>query len=273
MDIINRNFLLALRTGAFNEFVSFEPMSIYKWRQLLLMSRHQGVYPIAVAGIRSHQYDQKSRVPQCIIKEIADGEKGDMQHNDISLSTIGEQGLSGSLAKKMEKINEEELHAIDTSTDTLHMLTLILGCSSVMLASDAYIGALIETGQYLRTKGDKVDFVKLERWLKELHMQGMATLIGSLIMDAFGFSLEELPFTDSYNDKAKSHLERTLLATIDSQGQEWHFKQNGFGLYRGNMSAIRHKMNRSAHFASVAPITALHDLGASIIKSLKEIEE
>ncbi len=49
-------------------------------------------------------------------------------------------------------------------------------------------------GNYLRTKGDKVDFVKLEKWLRKLRIQRMAQLQGSVLIPFFEFEQDEIPF-------------------------------------------------------------------------------
>ena len=273
MDIIKRNFLLTLRSGAFNESVHFFPMSIYKWRRLLEMASRQDVMTLCIHGIRNQQYDAESRLPQKILQIISSpqAEAGDVHL--LSADEIGQNHLSGSLRDKIDEIKEEELHSIDTSTETLSMLYIIVGVATIILASDAFIYALVEMGKYLRTKGHLVDFVKLEGWLGELHLDGMANLEAALLMAAFDFSADELPFAKKQVDGAEKIIDQSLESVCSSGEDTWHFKEVGVGVYTGNTTAMRHKLGRSIRYAKYAPITVLRDLGATIVKSLKEIEE
>ena len=56
MDIIKRNFLRTLRSGAFNDIEPFEPMSVFKWNKLLTMIVSQNVVPVAIKGMKNCQY-------------------------------------------------------------------------------------------------------------------------------------------------------------------------------------------------------------------------
>ena len=49
-------------------------------------------------------------------------------------------------------------------------------------------------GEYLRTRGNKVDFVKLENWLNTLKLSAMAELQGNVLISVFGFEEDEIPF-------------------------------------------------------------------------------
>ncbi len=271
MDIIKRNFLLTLRSGAFNESVHFHPMSIYKWRKLLEMANNQGVISLSVNGIRNQQYDAESRIPQKILQGIS---QLAINHNTsaITAEDIGQNHLSGTLKNKIENIREEELHSIDTSPETLQMLYIIVGVATIILASDSFIHALVEMGKYLRTKGDKVDFVKLEDWLNELSLNGMASLEATLLITAFNFSEDELPFMKKKADGAQKIINQSLETTGATE-DTWHFKEVGVGVYAGNTNAMRNKLGRSMRYAKYAPLTVVRDLGATIVKSLKEIEE
>ena len=57
MDIIKRNFLRTLRSGAFNDIEPFEPMSVFKWNKLLTMIVSQNVIPVAIKGMKNCQYE------------------------------------------------------------------------------------------------------------------------------------------------------------------------------------------------------------------------
>ena len=85
------------------------------------------------------------------------------------------------LNRRLAKIQKEEPHVIDTSMETVYLLRLIVSNANAMLSGGISIRGIIQLGQYLRTRGDKVDFVKLDNWLTKLHLQRMAQLEGSVL--------------------------------------------------------------------------------------------
>ena len=65
------------------------------------------------------------------------------------------------LNRRLIKIQKEERHSIDTSIETLYLLRLLVSNINGILANGISIRGIIQLGQYLRTRGDKVDFIKL----------------------------------------------------------------------------------------------------------------
>lgn len=98
------------------------------------------------------------------------------------------------LNRRLTKIQKEEPHVIDTSMETVYLLRLIVSNANAMLSGGISIRGIIQLGQYLRTRGDKVDFVKLDNWLTKLHLQRMAQLEGSVLITFFNFEQDEIPF-------------------------------------------------------------------------------
>ena len=70
MDIIKRNFFKLLRSGALNKFEAIEPMSEYKWNRLFQMIYAQEVWPIALKGIKNHQYDRNMNIPKSLLQNV-----------------------------------------------------------------------------------------------------------------------------------------------------------------------------------------------------------
>ena len=94
---------------------------------------------------------------------------------------------NGFLNRRLANIQENERHAIDTSIETLHLLRIIVSNINGILAYGINLSGIIEMGNYLRTKGDKVDFVKLDKWISKLRIQRMAQLQGSVLILFFDF--------------------------------------------------------------------------------------
>lgn len=119
--------------------------------------------------------------------------------------------------------------------DTLYLLRLIVGNINGMLSYGISLRGIVQLGNYLRTRGDKVDFVKLENWLRRLHIRRMAQLQGSILMRFFNFEQDELPFvrhvekepidlhyklfTSTSKTKGKSSLSKTTSDWYKPKGQ------------------------------------------------------
>lgn len=157
-EIIFDNLFIMLRRNAFGSKEETKPMSQWKWQQVerLMKKAEEEAEPYSCA----ETYHFVSQFQE----------------------------------KKRETIWKEEPHTIDTSTETLEFLNLIIYNIDHIERLGISIPGIILVGQYLRRKGDRVDFVKLDNWIKKLHIRRMTSLIGSLLMDIFDFEADELPF-------------------------------------------------------------------------------
>ena len=80
-------------------------------------------------------------------------------------------------------------------------------------------------GEYLRTRGNKVDFVKLENWLNTLQLSAMAELQGNVLISVFGFEEDEIPFVSKSDPNAYRLTLRSISDLAKDTAHEWHFKQ------------------------------------------------
>ncbi len=122
MDIIKRNFFRLLRSGALNEYVTLEPMSNFKWRRLFQLLESQKVESIALKGIKNHQYDTNIHIPEQLIQALAANTVKEEALAKDTPPTLSNRFLN----RKLKKIRHDEYHSIDTSTDTLALLDIIL---------------------------------------------------------------------------------------------------------------------------------------------------
>ncbi|MBQ1582828.1 MAG: hypothetical protein II107_10265, partial [Prevotella sp.] len=175
MDIIQRNFFRLLRSGVLNEYESLEPMSTFKWNRLFQIVKVQGVEDIALKGIKNHTYDENANIPKTLVDSLMEEEIEDTP-------TTLPQMCNSVLRKRLKKIQTEERHHIDASMITLDLLNIIVKNTESILNSGISLKYITEIGSFLRTKGDKVDFVKLDNWLSSLHIQRMAQLEGSILI-------------------------------------------------------------------------------------------
>ena len=271
MDVIQRNFFRILSSGAFNSQSNIEPMSPFKWRRLMQMVDAQQVIPVFVKGINKHSLDEGLRLPDSIIADI----KARMNDNKTLSGKVPEKVKLSSrlLNHRLKGIIHNELHSIDTSIEALDILKLIVSNSQSMLTRGMDLDGIITLGQYLRTRGDKVDFVKLDTWLSSLMLHPMAELQGNILISVFGFEEDELPFVTKYDQKAYKLTLRSVSDLAKDTAQEWHFKQNSAGFVRNNGAVLRRNLRRSLRYVGYAPLETVSNFANNFVRSLSEIEE
>ncbi|EHG16153.1 hypothetical protein HMPREF9138_01315 [Prevotella histicola F0411] len=271
MDVIQRNFFRILSSGAFNSQSNIEPMSPFKWRRLMQMVDAQQVIPVFVKGISKHSLDEGLRLPDSIIADI----KARMNDNRTLSGKVPEKVKLSSrlLNHRLKGIIHNELHSIDTSIEALDILKLIVSNSQSMLTRGMDLDGIITLGQYLRTRGDKVDFVKLDAWLSSLMLHPMAELQGNILISVFGFDEDELPFVTKYDQKAYKLTLRSVSDLAKDTAQEWHFKQNSAGFVRNNGAVLRRNLRRSLRYVGYAPLETVSNFANNFVRSLSEIEE
>ena len=278
MDIIQRNFFKLIRSGAFNDKSTIEAMSSFKWRRLYEIVMFQNVLDYFVRGVNNNANDKNLNLPAKLIDEIQakldlqDEKQSSRQEDDKIIGDDAE--LSNKwLNKRYHKIIYNEMHSIDTSTETLSMLQLIVFNTNAMLNRGINLDAIIRLGQFLRNKGDKVDFLKLEKWLSALHLQRMAQLQGSILIAVFGFEKDEIDFVKKEEPVAYKLTIKIISNLVKDTAGEWHFRQNSAGFVKNNGKMLRRNLRRSYKYISYAPIETTSNFINGFIKGLSEIEE
>lgn len=278
MDIIQRNFFKLIRSGAFNDKSTIEAMSSFKWRRLYEIVMFQNVLDYFVRGVNNNANDKNLNLPAKLIDEIQakldlqDEKQSSRQEDDKIIGDDAE--LSNKwLNKRYHKIIYNEMHSIDTSTETLRMLQLIVFNTNAMLNRGINLDAIIRLGQFLRNKGDKVDFLKLEKWLSVLHLQRMAQLQGSILIAVFGFEKDEIDFVKKEEPVAYKLTIKIISNLVKDTAGEWHFRQNSAGFVQNNGKMLRRNLRRSYKYISYAPIETTSNFINGFIKGLSEIEE
>ena len=278
MDIIQRNFFKLIRSGAFNDKSTIEAMSSFKWRRLYEIVMFQNVLDYFVRGVNNNANDKNLNLPAKLIDEIQakldlqDEKQSSRQEDDKIIGDDAE--LSNKwLNKRYHKIIYNEMHSIDTSTETLRMLQLIVFNTNAMLNRGINLDAIIRLGQFLRNKGDKVDFLKLEKWLSALHLQRMAQLQGSILIAVFGFEKDEIDFVKKEEPVADKLTIKIISNLVKDTAGEWHFRQNSAGFVQNNGKMLRRNLRRSYKYISYAPIETTSNFINGFIKGLSEIEE
>ena len=272
MDIIKRNFFRLMRSGAFNEKEALEPMSAFKWRRLYQMVEAQRVEVAFARGAYNNGYDETLNIPDDLLKVIGQKNKENLMP-PASFFAERPELRNLILNRKLKKIYNNERHSIDTSVETLELLTIIINNVNNMLNKGLGMSGIILLGVYLRNKGHRVDFIKLETWLKQLHMQRMAQLQGSILMAVFGFEQDELPFVEKEEPSAHKLTMRAVSNLAKDTAKEWHFRQSSTGFVQNNSAVLRRNLRRSIRYAGYAPLETTSNFVSNFVRSLSEIEE
>lgn len=261
MEIITRNFFRLLRLGALQENESLEPMSRFKWQRLGQMVHVQHVEDIATSGLKNHSGSNWTNMPDGFLEE---------ETQAISLPN----SLSNSfLNRRLKRIEEKEIHSMETNVGALDVLKIIVGTVSMMLNHGMMLKGILTLGCYLRTKGDKVDFLKLDKWLRQLHLRRMAQLQGSMLITVFDFDKEELPFVQRIEPNAYKLVNRSVVHTASDTAEEWYFRQNRSGFVTNNSALLRRNLRRSLRYLAYAPLETTSNYFSNFARSLQEIEE
>ncbi len=273
MDIIQRNFFHLLSAGAFNEVSTIERMSNFKWNRLFQIAKVQDVVHFVTLGINRYASDKELNLSTQLIEEIRAYQ--DNYPKDNFMLTLDDQAkMSASYFNhKLKTILEKERHNIDTSLEAMTLLKIIVYNEQILLNYGTSLKGIIMLGLYLRNKGDKVDFVKLDSWLKQLRLKRMAQLQGNILMTFFGFEQDEIPFVENQESKAYNLTLKTMNQLVKDPANEWHFKQNSLGLVQNNTSILRRNLRRNMRYFSYVPIESTVNFVSNFVRSMSEIEE
>lgn len=274
MDIIKRNFFRLLSLGAFNEYDPIEPMSDFKWNKLFNMIVVQDVVTCAASAIRNIQSREANLIPQFIIDRLFSDNR--IVGTDIfaKYDQLPDYALCNTLLnRKLNKIRNNELHAIDTSIETLQLLNIIVGNIDTIITNGISYNKILYLGIHLRKKGDRIDFVKLDHWLKSLLIQQMAQFIGSILITTLNFEQDEIPFVQKTDNNAYERALKSLTRLPKINEEEWHFRQGRSGLLYNNSTLLRNNLWHRTKYLKYAPVETISNFMQNITNSLAEIEE
>ncbi len=187
----------------------------------------------------------------------------------------GEVALSNPITNsKLAKIQLEERHSLDTNVEAIYLLRLIVSNINATLSNGIPLRGIIQLGQYLRTRGDKVDFVKLDNWLHALHIVRMAQLQGSILITFFHFEADEIPFVHNIDRGAYKLTLRSLYYNQKDFNEQLHISQGWKGIMMSsNGRLLRRNLKRSMRYLDYAPTETICHFLKSLARTLSEIEE
>ncbi len=266
MDIIQRNFLRLLKSGAFGQREQFEPMSAWKWNRLFQLSQMHDVTPWCYDGIklcaddfflkiRPEQMQQWQQAAEDADKDIP---KEEVQHLTNPL-----------LNRKLQHIIDEQ-----HESPTLQLLLNIIRLARFILTQGINMRHLVELGIYLRTTKDQIDYNQLTKWIQSLRMTKIVKLEAALLVHFFDFLPEEIPFTEITVNKSTVSIAEDILNTSSEQVAEWYFTQ-GKNVFVStiNSGAMMWHVRHSAKYMNYYPSEAVTNFFANFAHSLSHIEE
>lgn len=282
MNIIKRNFLRLLRLGAFGENEVIEPMSKFKWEVIFHIANIHNVVSVIFDGIAKNK-ENEALIPQDIIlkyKKILDeegygikaqttGSRPSVQLPDAGLSHM----CNGFLNARLKRIRENEPQSADASVETLNMLDIIVQATECTMTYGLSFATILRIGIYLRVDGDKIDFVKLENWLRKLNLTRMAQLEGSILIDIFGFEMDEIPFVNKMEPSAHKIAIEALEKPIRIDIEEWKISQKSTIFLANNSKAMMKTVKNCMKYFFFAPVEASSNFLHRFASSLSNLEE
>lgn len=282
MNIIKRNFLRLLRLGAFGENEVIEPMSKFKWEVIFHIANIHNVDGVIFDGIAKNK-ENEALIPQDIIlkyKKILDeegygikaqttGARPSVQLPDAGLSHM----CNGFLNARLKRIRENEPQSTDASVETLNMLDIIVQATECTMTYGLSFATILRIGIYLRVDGDKIDFVKLGNWLRKLNLTRMAQLEGSILIDIFGFEMDEIPFVNKMEPSAHKIAIEALEKPIRIDIEEWKISQKSTIFLANNSKAMMKTVKNCMKYFFFAPVEASSNFLHRFASSLSNLEE
>lgn len=282
MNIIKKNFLRLLRLGAFGENEVIEPMSKFKWEVIFHIANIHNVVGVIFDGIAKNK-ENEALIPQDIIlkyKKILDeegygikaqttGARPSVQLPDAGLSHM----CNGFLNARLKRIRENEPQSTDASVETLNMLDIIVQATECTMTYGLSFATILRIGIYLRVDGDKIDFVKLENWLRKLNLTRMAQLEGSILIDIFGFEMDEIPFVNKMEPSAHKIAIEALEKPIRIDIEEWKISQKSTIFLANNSKAMMKTVKNCMKYFFFAPVEASSNFLHRFASSLSNLEE
>lgn len=283
MDVIKRNFLRLIQAGAFGDKNTIEPMSRFKWEILFHAANIHNVIGIVFRGIENNQEYTKT-IPQDITDKyremLYDNEMANIRGATFDakvLLRLPDAGLAHMcnrfLNARLQSIREKEPFEEDQSVETLNMLDILVQATECTMTYGLSFANILRIGMFLRSDGDKVDFIKLDKWLHRLNISRMAQLEGSILIDMFGFEQEEIPFVEKKEPSARKFAIHAFEKPIRIDIEEWKISQKSTIFLANNSKAMMKTIKNCMKYFFFAPVEASSNFMHRFVNSLSNLEE
>lgn len=277
MTVIERNFFRLLRAGAFTNDEPIEPMSSWKWRRLyqlavtLNVANHIGrgveackrEFFVSIMPIDLEEKWEKAK--NTPVQNIAES----MDEDDENVTSL----TNPILDRKLQAIMDAESDSSETPT-RLMLLNIVLNTRNILNEGIA-LPLLIELGQMMRNTASPIDYDKLGKWIKELRLQPMADLLGTLLVMLLGFKQEEVHIMRKMQSKPAQQLTIDMFRMSKATSDEWFLTQSSDQIFARstNSRAMFWHVGHSARYSRLYPSEALTNFFKSFVHSLSHIEE
>lgn len=272
MRIVFRNFTRTLAAGTFNADEKAEPMSDFKWHQLLNAAQTAGVSEFVERGLTALYANNGATIPAAIRAEMAanasetNGKRGAKEDETSARKAQTRKFTNLFLNHKYNKLVYNEIHSIDTSIDTITLINLLISNMNCLISAQPDLNRLADLGLFLRNNGQRIDFVKVERWIRALKMRRAANLIGSYLIILYGFEADELPFMKRFDKSLYDKICAKFCEDLNSESQpNDSYVAADDETIRIDTAALKH--------VKVLPSEALSRYFTSIFKKITNIEE
>lgn len=112
---------------------------------------------------------------------------------------------------------------VETFSPTLSMLLTLVDITQYTITDGMQLRLLLDLGIFLREAGDRVDYVTLQEWIEQLHIQRMSQLIGTHLTTLLGFTTDEVPFMDATQEQADVDAALQLLASKKATARYYRY--------------------------------------------------
>ena len=276
MNILYRNLFRLLRSGAFGEYEDAEPMSAFKWKRIIQMGEAQDVLPYIANGFRKHQDDPHVVVTESLQSELERIIATPLPDLDQCISQMMETEPELNnfyLKRKLRRIIKKDEESPTPSIETQQCLLMMVCNVNQTLTKGVAIKGIIDLGRFLHQRGERVDYVRLERWLHKIGMMRMASFFGTILIHYFHFTIEELPFMNKEESAAVALTQRYLANVAFDTAENWHFRMRTNGMVENNSRVLRRNLRRSMRYLRYNPFETTSNFLANFARSLSEIEE
>lgn len=281
MNIIYRNFLRLVRSGAFATDEKIEPMTAWKWNRLYQLALMQNITPVIIKGLDNLKDDFFLQIPDKMLQHwTASNECGSIMENETGQAPL--RLTNPFLNRELERIIEQENSDFDNMSSlkkgvnppTLNLLYVMLQISANLLNAGISMKQMVEMGMLLRRQGHRIDFVKLQSWIEQLKMKRMAHLEGVLLMSLLKFEEDELPFLNANSHIKNEDIVKDIFTLNESHSNDWYFTQGKNIFVRANdSSAMMWHMRHNVKYSKYYPAESLTNIIAGFAHSLSHIEE
>lgn len=189
------------------------------------------------------------------------------------------------LNRRLQQIINSEVRCCDSSyiklngtrtevpPPTLNLFLMIVRTARSILNTGVNLKQLVDIGMFLRKAGDKVDYVKLDKWIAKLSLGQMASLEGYLLTELLMFTEDEIPFIHHKKDSSMGKMLGNILLR-GTHSADWHFSQGkNIFISNSNSSAMMWHIRHSGKMFRFYPAETITGFFSSFANSLSHIEE